>query len=101
LSVLQHVGLRVDDLETAVSFYQEVLDAAVVVQPISMRPTGAAGFMNGPPDTEFRFAMLGDDLPRRPVREHVRTHGRAGTGLVGLLLDLYPQAAPAQRSPAV
>jgi hypothetical protein len=24
-----------------------------------------------------------------------------GPGLVGLLLDLYPQAAPAQQSPAV
>ena len=146
------------------SFYREVLDAAVVVQPITMGPPGAAGFMNGPPDTEFRVAMLtvdggvilelfqfmGDGVPDwvfahkgllphagftvSDVHEVLRraeaaggtrqwpepvTIGGAemiyvadpfgntfelmdvpGTGLVALLLDLYPEAAPAQDSPA-
>jgi catechol 2,3-dioxygenase-like lactoylglutathione lyase family enzyme len=58
MSALQHVGLRVDDLETGISFYQEVLDAKLSVGPITMGPPGAAAFMNGPPETSFRLAML-------------------------------------------
>ncbi len=147
------------------SFYHEVLGAAVAVQPITMGPPGAAGFMKGPPDTEFRVAMLivdggvilelfqfiGDSIPDWVTAENgllphagfvvsdvpdvVRraeaaggarqwpqpvTIGGAemiyvadpfgntfelmdvpGTGLIDLLLDLYPEAAPAQRAPAV
>ena len=57
-SALQHVGIRVDDLDRAISFYQEVLDAKLAVSPIAMGPPGAAAFMNGPPDTSFGLAML-------------------------------------------
>jgi catechol 2,3-dioxygenase-like lactoylglutathione lyase family enzyme len=55
---MQHVGLGVDDLELAIAFYQEVLGAELVVSPITMGPPGAAGVMNGPPETTFRLALL-------------------------------------------
>ncbi len=58
MGALQHVGLHVDDLDRAISFYQEVLEAELALSPIVMGPPGAAGFMNGPPETTFRLAML-------------------------------------------
>ena len=39
-------------------FHQGMLDAKLVVGPISVRPTRAAVFTNGPSDTTFNLANL-------------------------------------------
>lgn len=55
----QHVGLRVGDVQRAGDFYVQVFGAEWRVLPITMGPDhGAAGFMNGPPQTAFNLGMV-------------------------------------------
>jgi catechol 2,3-dioxygenase-like lactoylglutathione lyase family enzyme len=83
----QHVGLVVDDVDTAVEFYVGVFGGELLVRPVTMGPPGAAGFMNGPAELDFQVAMVG--LPGGAIVEffcfggdHVPDWVRPNVGLM-------------------
>jgi catechol 2,3-dioxygenase-like lactoylglutathione lyase family enzyme len=60
-SLFHHVAIAVADLEDAIRFYGDALDATILTAPREVGPPRAAQVMGGPADGRFRACRLGFD----------------------------------------
>jgi catechol 2,3-dioxygenase-like lactoylglutathione lyase family enzyme len=75
-SANHHIGLRVENLERSINFYEDAFGARLRTQPMQYGPPDAGEILGGPADLSFRVCHVGFDQGTIELFELAEPHRR-------------------------